>query len=189
MEFTKQPSGSAWLLNLFPFGGSSKRRLVGRIETEPGGVLLEYRLGPDPAALDEVLLLDSELQTEGTFRDGLYTTTCFEAFLMEADGPGYLEYNFSPRGDWTCYRFTSYRAGREPVHSLRSPFLAAQLTPDGYSLRARLDGPNRGDLRLRAGLTAVLELRGGEKEFWAPVHPGARPDFHDPRGFTCTFPV
>jgi hypothetical protein len=37
--------------------------------------------------------------------DELWRHSCFEAFLMAGDGPGYREYNFSPSGEWAAYAF------------------------------------------------------------------------------------
>ena len=50
--------------------------------------------------------------------DELWQHTCFEAFLMTGDGPGYREYNFSPSGEWASYAFHDYRqAGTETDES------------------------------------------------------------------------
>ena len=43
--------------------------------------------------------------------DHLWRHTCFEAFLMEGEGPEYREFNFSPSGEWAVYDFRGYRNG------------------------------------------------------------------------------
>jgi len=47
--------------------------------------------------------------------DGLWRHTCFEAFVMAGEGPGYREFNFSPAGEWAIMAFHGYRDGGEPV--------------------------------------------------------------------------
>lgn len=42
--------------------------------------------------------------------DGLWHHTCFELFLRNDEG-GYLEFNFSPSGQWAAYQFDGYRSG------------------------------------------------------------------------------
>src|SRR5690606_38941687 len=43
--------------------------------------------------------------------DGLWQTTCCEAFVRGAGRPDYLEFNFSPSTAWATYHFDDYRAG------------------------------------------------------------------------------
>ena len=110
--------------------------------------------------------------------DGLWRHTCFEVFAMGEEGPGYLEFNFSPSGEWAVYVFGGYRERREP---------GAALTR-GISVRrteSRLDmyGEIGQDLlppggRLRLGLSAVVEEADGLRSYWALRHPPGKPDFH-----------
>src|SRR4029077_41015 len=53
--------------------------------------------------------------------DELWKHTCFEAFLMTDDSPGYYELNFSPSGDWSAYRFPAYRDGMAPADGIGVP--------------------------------------------------------------------
>src|SRR4051812_33386339 len=51
--------------------------------------------------------------------DGLWQSTCFEAFFAQAGNPTYWEVNLSPaKQAWNLYRFEDYRkpAGTEPNH-------------------------------------------------------------------------
>ena len=45
----------------------------------------------------------------------LWQHTCFELFLMDPDSGRYLEFNFSPSGQWAAYGFDGYRAGRRDL--------------------------------------------------------------------------
>jgi hypothetical protein len=52
--------------------------------------------------------------------DGLWKTTCFEAFIHDAAGDQYSEFNFSPSGEWAAYRFERYRKGMSDL-PLKAP--------------------------------------------------------------------
>ena len=118
--------------------------------------------------------------------DGLWQTTCFEAFLMPARGPAYVELNLSPSERWAAYDFASYRDGmaerpfpREPECTMRqgSTFAIFDAAVPNAGLPAE---------RCAMALTAVIEEEGGVKSYWALAHPAGKPDFHDPACFTAT---
>ncbi len=148
--------------------------------------------------------------------DGLWQHLCVELFVMDADGPGYTEYNFSPSGQWAAYRFDDYRAGmREWAvanapeivtnESARALFVKVEL-PGFYSslqtssLRAERGNPDnlphRGLLRRFTprnddsqlfALSAVIETKNGTKSYWALAHPPGKPDFHHADCFIGAF--
>src|SRR3546814_4933002 len=51
-----------------------------------------------------------ELVIADSATDGLWESTCFEAFLTEEGEPAYTEFNYSPDGRWACYQFDDYRS-------------------------------------------------------------------------------
>ena len=116
--------------------------------------------------------------------DGLWRTTCLEAFVG-VGGEAYVEFNFSPSGKWAAYRFDRPREGmrEEPAQveigleggegwlALEASVECATLSP-GAPL----------------GLSAVVELGGGSKSYWALAHRGGAPDFHDPACFVASLP-
>jgi hypothetical protein len=63
--------------------------------------------------------------------DGLWQRTCFELFLRDPDTGGYLEFNFSPSGEWAAYRFDGYRAGMRPL-PLAEPWITS-TQPDQFN--------------------------------------------------------
>lgn len=118
--------------------------------------------------------------------DGLWQTTCFEAFLMPEGGPAYLEINLSPSERWAAYDFASYREGmverpfpHEPQSAMRA---GEQLAIFDSSIP--LAGLPKDACAL--GLCAVIEEEGGRLSYWALAHPEGEPDFHDPSCFTAT---
>jgi hypothetical protein len=112
-------------------------------------------------------------------RDGLWRHTCCEAFIADADGPGYREFNFAPSGEWAAYRFDDYRGGMRE-QPCPAPRIAAQATAEEFVLEATIADPGpHGAL----GLCCVIEERYGKLAYWALAHPGERPDFHHRGGF------
>lgn len=159
-----------------------------------GALDLEYRLSGPLARLR----IPTDTGAAGP-RDGLWRHTCFEVFVSGAP-PAYVEWNFSPARDWARYAFAGYReplaADGSAASGSAPAALSVERTPAAPSsagvealatlvLRARipLDAPPAATGSLRLGLSAVLEHADGSLGYWALAHPGARPDFHDPRSF------
>ena len=119
--------------------------------------------------------------------DGLWQATCFELFLRNSDGDAYLEFNFSPSGQWAAYRFDSYRQGMKPLDVAPPRILTTD--PGQFALCAALEDP-----RLAAGaswlvgLSAIIEEVDGTKSYWAISHPPGAPDFHHGDCFALELP-
>ena len=65
----------------------------------------------DGAIADLVLPVgEGELVIADSATDGLWESTCFEAFLTEEGQPDYTEFNYAPDGRWACYQFDDYRS-------------------------------------------------------------------------------
>ena len=125
-------------------------------------------------------------------RDELWQHTCLELFARAGAEPGYLEFNFSPNGDWAAYEFEDYRGARR---NLEPAACTVRAIREGNSLRvhAVLTVPRMAATGKPAAwqlnLAAVLERSDGALSYWALRHPRAQPDFHDPAGFSCTLTV
>lgn len=120
--------------------------------------------------------------------EGLYRTTCFEVFAANEKGE-YLEWNFSPSGDWCVFSFQSYRArcpdkaGPESFSNLHFKASEKEMT---LSVDLKLDAikealKSKGSLKI--GCTAVIEFLDKKLEYYALKHPSEKPDFHDAKGF------
>ena len=172
------------MLALEPFGGlphppdlsvsGQARRLGGRLE-------LVWRLTGD---LDALVLPDP---SESRRRcDGLWQTTCLEAFWGFAGQDAYWELNLAPSGDWNLYRLSHYRGPLVPVALEVPP--AWQLRRSVRELEVAVgldlievaggDEPGAAGLPLEVSLTAVIEQVGQGVSYWALAHTGAEPDFH-----------
>ncbi|MFO7627932.1 MAG: DOMON-like domain-containing protein [Prochlorococcaceae cyanobacterium] len=162
--------------------------LEGTVARTGEALLLHYRLsGP----LQELLIPAPAASAER--RDGLWQTTCFEAFLAEAGSETYWELNLSPAGHWNLYRLDGYRKGLAPEAALSalplqlgSPQPAAEdLTQGLLELQLELPLPPAlaGAGHLELAITAVLQQRDLSLSYWALAHPGPEPDFHRRDGF------
>jgi hypothetical protein len=118
--------------------------------------------------------------------DGLWRHTCFEAFVMAGEGPGYREFNFSPSGEWALMVFCGYRDGGEPV-AVPGPEIEVRRRGERLELDAEIRAeclpPGRS---LRLGLCAVVEDAHGELTYWALRHPPGQPDFHHRDAFVLS---
>jgi hypothetical protein len=146
---------------------------------------LSYQLRAD---LGSVIIPDA-LPADGPQprADELWRHTCFEAFLMPADGPGYREYNFSPSREWASYTFRDYRQPHElqisepedePMPVIR---VHRDVKRDMHSLTIETEiplAPQVSNHSLRLGLSAVVEHTDGSLSYWALRHPPGKPDFH-----------
>ncbi len=114
--------------------------------------------------------------------DELWQHTCFEAFIGLANGPDYLEFNFSPTHQWAAYRFDTYRAGMRIDENLRDPVLRSDRSPNQFNFYVQLDlsgvTPFCESVSLRIGVAAILEDTHGQMSYWALQHPPGKPDFH-----------
>lgn len=54
--------------------------------------------------------------------DDLWRTTCFELFLRRPGEDAYMEFNFSPSGEWSAWAFDGYRDGRRNLE-IASPII------------------------------------------------------------------
>jgi hypothetical protein len=146
------------------------------------------------------LILWPEVVSSPGQRDGLWQTTCLEAFIARSDQSGYLEINLSPSGESAVYAFTDYRvhstefALPEAIDSLELPKFTCEKKSQLFSLQAELDlrdyefAQLNQASELRFGLTAVIEHQDRSKAYFALDHvrisPESKPDFHQAQTFT-----
>ena len=123
--------------------------------------------------------------------DGLWQTTCLEAFWGFAGQDAYWELNLAPSGDWNLYRLSHYRGPLEPVALAAAPALQLRRTAGELEVAVELDlgevaggdEPGVAGLPLEVSLTAVIEQVGQGVSYWALAHTGVEPDFHRRDGF------
>jgi hypothetical protein len=122
-------------------------------------------------------------------RDGLWRTTCFEAFIRPGAGENYLEFNFSPSGAWAAYRFHGYRRGMTDA-DVTAPDINWRAFGRTVELAARIEASGLGlSPSARLGLSAILETNQNEKTYWALAHTNNKPDFHRADAFIARLPI
>ena len=125
-------------------------------------------------------------------RDELWRHTCLELFARRATEVAYLEFNFSPSGDWAAYWFEGYRRGQDALDQQQVGISRHPLGPGQLRIQARaalpaglgLTAPGAHDRQWRLGLAAVIEAADGTVTHWANRHAGAQPDFHAAEAFS-----
>ena len=115
--------------------------------------------------------------------DGLWKTSCFEAFLREAGQDGYREWNFAPSGEWAAYDFTSYRENMAAADVGAEPYIRLEDNLTWWTLGATIAVETGKSWDL--SLTGVLEETDGTKSYWALAHTPEKPDFHHPDCFVA----
>ncbi len=165
-----------WTLKLHP---DSRCDAVEKIEVDVGplsGAQLRLRYVVT-GRLDDILV-SAPADPERT--DGLWQSTCFEAFAKGVGAQGYEEFNFSPSTEWAVYRFDGYRRGMgKPV--VLAPRVEGGVEDEAYVLHAAFDLPGAGPWRL--ALSVVIEETNGQKSYWAAAHAPGNADFHHAESF------
>lgn len=117
-------------------------------------------------------------------RDGLWQTTCFEAFIGVAGQAQYWEINLASSEDWNVYRLEAYRQGLVEEEQIKTIAIQQHRQCREGLLELELSAQiAMGDIlddacQLEGSLTAVLETSGGGLSYWALKHSGPEPDFH-----------
>jgi len=88
---------------------------------------------------DALLLPDAMTPSRG---ERLWDRTCFELFAKTIGSDAYLEFNFSPSGQWAAYEFDSYRRRRGDLNTLRPKIFTSDR--DQYLKAAEFDFLERG---------------------------------------------
>ena len=118
--------------------------------------------------------------------DGLWESTCFEAFLRRPDAARYLEFNVSTSTEWAAYAFESYRAGRQDYEVAHPPMISH--IEQAFALDVHVTLPIKPGPWC-AAFTAIIEETDGTKSYWAVRHPPGEPDFHHPDCFALELPA
>jgi hypothetical protein len=112
--------------------------------------------------------------------DGLWQSTCLEAFIAAEGEAPYWEVNLAPNGNWNVYALSGYRENLQPVGEMTSLPYSLRRSEGIVELQFQLD-LNRcipADERVEVSLTAVLEDPKQGLSYWAWKHSGDQPDFH-----------
>lgn len=168
---------------LIPFDQSSHPfKLFVQIFREDNILCLNYTLKGEIS-----LIKFSNPATHPQKKESLYETTCFELFLGNREGK-YLEWNFSPSQDWCIFSFESYRKRSQEENEEKSLPIHCKQESDKFELSTSVNFLQAKETlgssaKLKAGLSAVIEKKNGEKIYFALAHASKKPDFHDAKSF------
>lgn len=181
--------GRGWAMVTFRLEGDIDRIVVpGRSHAVEADQNARQKLFADAAVLKAVGIepcFDVSGASDVGRMDGLWRTTCFEAFAKSA-GSGYAEFNLSPSGEWAAYQFDSYRAGMASLDGSVQVDDVERAT-GVLEIRAILNWQGWPHAT-RLALSAVIEDVDGAISYWAVNHPSDKPDFHHPDSFVLDLP-
>lgn len=149
-----------------------------------GSVWLRYHV---EAPLDDLAI---PRPADSVRTNGLWQTTCFEAFARAPGASAYVELNFSISSQWAAYRFNSHRTGMTDLILDAAPEIGVDASESHIALEAvfSLPAPWREGV-IELALSAVIEETDGTKSYWALAHPPGAPDFHHPDCFALALPA
>lgn len=140
------------------------------------------RIHFDYAVRGDIAAIALPAPTEVARVDGLWQTTCFEAFLGLPGSDTYFEFNFAPSRLWAAYRFERYREESSAPPLSPPPVIDLRRTEEALLLSAHVEIRKWRELdnaeSLDCGLTAVIDESEGALSYWALAHPEGRADFH-----------
>lgn len=169
---------------LKPFGRTNPVTLTGGFAMTGSGIRVAFKFD-DPARIVLNALADGAWDASTITRaDGLWNTTCFEAFWGESGSESYWELNLAASGAWNLYRFDAPRMPQPPRHSDDYSLKSLRTTPRELVCELTTALPLKS---LEVGLTAVIAAA-DRNFYYALHHPGSHPDFHDRAGFTLRVP-
>jgi hypothetical protein len=175
-------------VDLVPFeeisaGKPWEYKLMARTHRDSAKVLIEFKIVGKIPMVDLGKLGFSAGPNRENF---LWQHTCFEGFVGLPNDEKYFEFNVTPLGGWNFYRFKSYR--EDMVEDVRVPHIVSihSKKASEYTVKCEIDFSEvkevkeyweKGDT-LPLGLSAVIEMKSGEKTYCALKHCAKTPDFH-----------
>ena len=162
------------------------------LNLEANKLSLSYRF------LGEIGRLEIEHPREGQEAqrtDNLWTKTCCELFIGKKTGSNYVEFNFSPNGNWSAYSFSAYRKDRCDLQISATPLIGSVYSNHEFRLNVSIDITGwlsilctkeaKNDMSLiQMGISAITRSNSGNQIHWALHHPRPYPDFHDSNSLT-----
>jgi hypothetical protein len=163
-------------LELHPFEHSSTSDLfevIAEWRILAGNVLHVRSLIKGP-----VHFLDFEKSPKPSVKDELWKKTCFEFFALKTNGTEYVEWNFSPSGDYQRYLFSRYRERVEtaPAPTTQDAKINWKLTGEGFESTVEVKLPFEIQ---KIQICWVTKLKTEPAIYWALSHTSPKPDFHN----------
>ncbi len=119
----------------------------------------------------------SNSMTSTPRRDYLLLKNCFEFFIKAKDSPSYLEFNFSPKGEWNVFHFSSYRKNKEIYKALELSFFEHKVQNNKIHYNYKLNGSTFQNFE-HYHSTAIIYDGKKPNYFHELGHISLKPDFH-----------
>ncbi|MCK6604699.1 MAG: hypothetical protein HUU43_13790 [Ignavibacteriaceae bacterium] len=166
-------------VDLYPFDPCSFLQMTALVNIFSGTIEINYFLRGET---DKVLLPQSAAEPQRKMN--LWDKTCFEFFMAPSDMPHYWEFNFSPSGDWNCFRLENYRKDAS-FPEIEVPVMHLETRQGLIFFQALLNIPEitesaeSWDIQI----PAVIQLQDKSLRFWSNSHFCDEPDFHSRKNF------
>lgn len=117
----------------------------------------------------------------------LWEETCCELFVRNPEGE-YIEFNFSPSSQWSCFHFDRYRSGMRDLKLDNEPKMLIDVAPLLFRLEVSLDLVDVASFSSQGGslfmaLSVVIKMQDQRYCHYALGFPSGAPDFHHSAGF------
>lgn len=123
---------------------------------------------------------------------GLWKKTCLELFLRSGNPKEYIEFNFSPNGDWNCFVFNEKISELTEYNGISEIGFQSSSKTDEYKLNIKIKKSDLPKVHQDFSIaefstTSVLLLKNDEgrleETFWAINHCDSKPNFHHPDSY------
>lgn len=116
-------------------------------------------------------------------KDELWTSTCIELFVAQANGKKYMEWNVSPTHDWANYKFNLYRERDNQSEVVIKPTISKTIMSEKtinieFILQVGELALFLGDKPWEFYPSVILKLKDESFSYWAIQHLSDEPDFH-----------
>ena len=146
------------------------------------GLIIGFAMNDSKSLIQDGLVPGEFCEDDLRRADGLWQTTCFEAFWGIKGQKGYWELNLSAaRPEWNLYRFDSPRLPAPPRPSADFTLKSLRRTSDSLlcALKTSLKLTH-----LEKNLCAVVRVR-STIHYYSERHAGSQPDFHNRRTWSA----
>jgi hypothetical protein len=170
-------------IHLLPFGVVPSSDLGIACTVERQSTILHITFTIQGGGLSDISIPQPAPVAERRHR--LWESTCLECFIAGRKAEAYREFNLSLSGHWNVYHFDAYRRGMREEEAFSSLPVQVYGNAQALHLSCRIDLHTVGlaGADLDVGLAGVLALRDGQISYWAPIHAGPKPDFHNRESF------
>lgn len=166
-------------LKLSPFYKEKGHKLETELVKNGNSLHLTYTISGE---IGEIALPDYQSNNERSWE--LWEHTCFEMFIAKDDREDYLEFNFSPSGNWNAFHLDGIRKGIKEYPGASVSIEAPVVTTEQYTQKVVVNLEDQSFLGddTAVGVTAITNMK-DKKEFWALLHSKGEPDFHTKESF------